>query len=223
MKNPRRFSTIQNLLFKRGHIERSRGSDEDNKKYCSKEQNFWEYGEIKSQTNIKDSEIIRDMIKDNCSVIDIIERYPGHFMRYYRGIEQMIKYLQKPESRNWKTEVYYYWGEPGTGKTKAAHEESNATGERTYWKNRTKWWDGYDGQENIIIDDFYGWIAYDELLRLLDRYPMQVEIKGGFKEMTAKRIWITSNIPIEDLYKHSHFFPEAIRRRCTVIKHFNKF
>ncbi|KAL0152209.1 hypothetical protein M9458_051932 [Cirrhinus mrigala] len=53
------------------------------------------------------------------------------------------------------------------------------------------WWDGYDGQDNVIIDDFYGWIAYDELLRVCDRYPCKVPVKGAFVEFVAKWEFVT--------------------------------
>lgn len=55
------------------------------------------------------------------------------------------------------------------------------------------WWEGYVGQECVIIDEFYGWIQYDFLLRLLDRYPLRVEVKGGSVNMSATKFVFTSN------------------------------
>jgi len=52
-----------------------------------------------------------------------------------------------------------------------------------YWKDDTKWWDGYDKHESIVIDDFRASnIEFNHLLKLLDRYPMRIETKGGYRQ-----------------------------------------
>lgn len=220
MKNPRKFQTIKNLIGVSAHIEYAHGTDLDNQKYCSKEGRFYEFGSPALPVSDPFKQILNDL-ENGTSISDIARSYPGHFIRYWRGIKEMQKLVQlNKTSRSWKTEVYVYWGEPGTGKSRTALEEAKEKGGRIYYKQRGKWWDNYNGQENIIIDDFYGWIPYDELLRLLDRYPMQVEVKGGYEEMLAKHIWITSNVPIEEFYKFEGYQPNALRRRCTIIKHF---
>lgn len=220
MKTPRKFKTIKNIIGNTAHIEYAHGSDLDNQKYCSKEGQFFEFGEPAQVRGDAFKQILNDL-EGGASIADIARSHPGHFIRYWRGIRELSKVLNlNKNSRSWKTDVYVYWGDPGTGKSKTALEEATASGGRIYYKQRGKWWDNYNGQENIIIDDFYGWIAYDELLRLLDRYPMQVEVKGGYEEMLAKKIWITSNVPIEEFYKFEGYNPAALKRRCTIIKHF---
>lgn len=84
-----------------------------------------------------------------------------------------------------------YWGATGTGKSRRAWEEASMD---AYPKDpRTKFWDGYTGQESVIIDEFRGGIDISHLLRWLDRYPTIVEIKGSSTVLKAKTIWITSN------------------------------
>jgi len=46
----------------------------------------------------------------------------------------------------------------------------------------------------MLIDDYRGEGSYAFLLRLLDRYPMQLPVKGGFVVLQAVRIYITSNV-----------------------------
>jgi len=53
------------------------------------------------------------------------------------------------------------------------------------------WWDGYEQQEAIIIDDFDGKWPYRDLLRLLDRYPYQGQFKGGYFKVNSPYIYIT--------------------------------
>lgn len=59
------------------------------------------------------------------------------------------------------------------GTSRRASEEAK-TNELIYYKPRGTWWDGYYQQPNIILDDFNGWIPYDELFKILDRYPYRV-------------------------------------------------
>nr|WAE42696.1 MAG: replication associated protein [Cressdnaviricota sp.] len=85
-----------------------------------------------------------------------------------------------------------YWGATGTGKSRTAWVEA---GIDAYPKDpRTKWWCGYRGQRNVVIDEFRGIIDVAHLLRWLDRYPVLVEVKGGSTVLSAENIWITSNL-----------------------------
>lgn len=112
----------------------------------------------------------------------------------YGQVVQRYKRLTMPQ-RDWLTEVTVYWGEPGIGKTSRARHEA---GPDAFWLSKpggqTTWWDDYDGQECVVIDEFYGWIARDLMCRICDRYPLNVETKGGSTRFLAKRIIITSNL-----------------------------
>lgn len=86
-----------------------------------------------------------------------------------------------------------YWGPTATGKSRRAWDEA---GMDAYPKNpRTKWWDGYQNQPNVVIDEFRGAIDIGYLLQWVDRYPVLVEIKGSTVPLVAKKFWLTSNIP----------------------------
>lgn len=117
--------------------------------------------------------------------------------------------------------VIVYIGETGAGKSRTAAEV--ASDGTTYYKPRGEWWDGYQQQNTVIIDDFYGWIKYDEILKICDRYPYQVPIKGGYEQFTSKRIIITSNEPIENWYKGDWYKEEqlkALKRRIDIYEYF---
>lgn len=109
-----------------------------------------------------------------------------------------------------------FWGNTGVGKSRRAWEE--ATMEAYPKDPRTKFWCGYNGQKNVVIDEFRGGIDISHLLRWLDRYPVIVEIKGSSVVLKAEKIWITSNIPPR------HWYPdldvstyEALERRLEII------
>lgn len=95
--------------------------------------------------------------------------------------------------------VHVYWGKSGTGKTRRAHHEAGAD---AYIKDpNTKWWDGYRGQKKVIMDEFIGRIDISHILRWLDRYPCNVEVKGYSVPLEATEFWITSNVNPEEWYK----------------------
>lgn len=96
----------------------------------------------------------------------------------------------KPIAEERKIKVF--WGATGTGKSRKAWEEA---GWDAYPKDpNTKFWDGYSGQENVVIDEFRGRIDIAHVLRWFDRYPVVVEVKGSSQVFRAKNIWITSNL-----------------------------
>lgn len=115
-----------------------------------------------------------------------------------------------------------YWGRTGTGKSRRAWEEA---GTSAYSKDPlSKFWCGYNGQENgkrmlnvVIIDEFRGTIAISHLLRWLDRYPINVEIKGSSVPLRASRLWITSNLNPRAWYPEIDFETwEALERRLII-------
>nr|WAE42692.1 MAG: replication associated protein [Cressdnaviricota sp.] len=96
-------------------------------------------------------------------------------------------------------QVFVYWGPTGTGKSRRAWDEA---GLDAYPKDpNTKFWDSYQGQQHVVIDEFRGIISISSMLRWLDRYPVLVENKGGGCVLKARKIWITSNLDPVYWYK----------------------
>lgn len=94
--------------------------------------------------------------------------------------------------------ITVYWGRTGTGKSRRAWEEATTN---AYPKDpRSKFWDGYSGQENVVIDEFRGGIDISHVLRWFDRYPVVVEVKGSSTVLRASNIWITSNLDPRQWY-----------------------
>ena len=88
-------------------------------------------------------------------------------VQHYRTLRTISADYAKPVGM--VRTCYVYWGATGTGKSRRAWEEA---GLDAYPKDpRTKWWDGYTGQRNVVVDEFRGTIDVAHLLRWLDRYP----------------------------------------------------
>lgn len=95
--------------------------------------------------------------------------------------------------------VWWLHGKTGTGKTRFAV----VLGENNFWISGgdLKWFDGYTGQSTAIFDDLRaGSCAFNFLLRLLDRYPLIVPIKGGFTKWSPEKIVITCPVRPEELF-----------------------
>jgi len=105
-------------------------------------------------------------------------------------------------------------GETGTGKSRICQTISSFTGS-VYWKAPNKWWDHYNQQQQLILDDFRSSdYTIQFLLRLLDGYPLQVETKGGSTEIDSCAIFITSNVPLDLWYPESDLASrKALNRR----------
>jgi len=146
------------------------------------------------------------LLNNSSSIEDIADNEFDLWVRYYRAFEKYV--TMKTEPRNHAVDVHVVIGPTGTGKSKWAMD----TYEGAYWKQRSKWWDGYFKHETVVIDEFYGWLPFDLLLRLLDRYPMLVESKGGQLQFIAKTIIITSNKSPDEWYSGDCYF-EALARR----------
>lgn len=113
------------------------------------------------------------------------------------------------------------WGPTGTGKSRFAHESAPDAYTLSLSRSTDKvWFDGYMGEETVIIDDFRGEIPIAFLLRLLDRYPMRVEPKGDSIPLCATRWIITSNFPPRAWYPDlDSEQARALERRLTLIEH----
>lgn len=141
-------------------------------------------------------------------------------IRCYGTLKNIHKDFAMPITRDIQ-EVNVYWGVTGSGKTHRVFQE---VGETYYIKaSTTKWFDGYSGQENIVMDEFCGVVDIVHMLKWLDRYPCSVEVKGSQVYLNTKKWWITSNIDPKNWYNKDGVTNEqraALRRRLTNVVEF---
>ncbi|AFS65285.1 replication-associated protein [Dragonfly associated cyclovirus 3] len=169
-KSKREFGTIKTIVGDRAHIEPAKGSDVQNKEYCTKGGDYWECGTPSGPGYRSDLADVVQTVKGAKRLREVVERHPCEFIKYHRGIEKLFGMLSEREKRNWKTETIVYYGDPGAGKSRKAAEVGAAAEGGVYYKTRGPWWDGYNGETTVIVDDYYGWLAYDEVLKITDRY-----------------------------------------------------
>jgi len=168
--------------------------------YCQKDdtrapETTWTLlGTAKEQGKRNDLVYACSLIKEG-GIKRVQQEVPHTYVRYHAGFEKLeLAINNKPRNRNNPISVLVLWGPTGVGKTKLAWEVAEATGLEIYNKNCShKWWPGYLNQKVVIMDEYLSQIKLDELLKILDRYPLDIENKGGNRELEATFFIITSN------------------------------
>jgi len=207
----KQMSWLKSSVNGRAHWEARQGTHAQAKEYCTKEDTRrdgpWSVGdepEVADQGKRMDLTLLKRKLDTGVTEKAIAESEDsfGIWLKYHKAI-QRYRMLKRAGERNWHTFCLVLWGPPGVGKSRRAHEEA---GPGAYWlrkpsPNSPVWFDGYDGEETVVIDEFYGWIARDLMQRMCDRYPLLVDTKGGATPFLAKKVIITSNEPPANWWK----------------------
>jgi len=132
-----------------------------------------------------------------------------------------------PRRVNSHPTVIWCYGDTGTGKSKWIHEQCD--GHDYYSHGGEKhWFDGYTNEPIVILDDFRdneenpNGMQFNFLLKLLDRYPFRVPVKGGQTEMVATTFYISSPDPPSKMYcRQTDQKKKQLLRRLTKCIHFS--
>lgn len=182
------------------HLEIARGSAESNIKYCTKEEGRAAgydpvmRGELKKQGQRTDLGAVAAKIKNKEGFKSIAEDHPREFMMYHKGMLAYKRVVDPPRERP-APSIKFLWGKPGCGKSRLVRELNRDKEESIYYAEDTRdaWLDGYIDEKTIVFDDFEGNFPIRRMLKLLDRVPMQLPVKGGFVTIKATEFWFTSN------------------------------
>lgn len=212
-----RLRGVQSVFGRSIHAEPSRSSAATDyvwKRDTSVDGTQFELGtRIRNRSNANDWTAIRDDARRGR-----LDDIPGDvYVRCYNQLRRIAADHTQPVATI--RTVYVFWGASGTGKTKRAWAEA---GPSAYCKDPlSKFWCGYQGETNVIIDEFRGGINISHILRWLDRYPCRIELKGASAALLAENIWITSNRAIEDWYDDLDAPTlAALKRRMTEVVYF---
>lgn len=240
-----RFNALK-AKIPRAHIEPRKGTAKQADDYCRKGEqphDEWEahgtagsnygmnvniavvLGQLGTQKpgRRSDLEEVVASVLEGKSLRQIAESHPEQYIKFNKGIQDYRAKMTEPRSRETAKEVIVYFGPTGTGKTKTAVDQYPDA--YMIGPEQGKWHDGYDQHKEVILEEFRAQFTFGYLLRYLDRYPMQVEYKGGLTQFTADTIIITAPTHPALWYK-----PEAtkdgkldqLKRRITKIMQFTQ-
>lgn len=214
-----RFAHVKKL-YPTAHIEVMAGLLEHNEKYCSKEGSYHEYG-VKPKTKRQIGHLGAqywqeqvDLAKKDPSLCD-----PKLQITHFNNLQKIHLNAQVKSMHSLEACCgLWYYGEAGSGKTTAARTQYPDA----YIKDLTKWWDGYDGQEVVIMDDMDPF--HKDLSKYLkdwaDKWPFRAEMKGASRLIRPKLFIVTSQYHYNEIFQDKETL-EALDRRYIVTK-FNK-
>ena len=203
------------------HVEIARGSVQQNISYCSKEGDFLELGDrpiTQLEKGALESERW-DLALASAKSGNIDDIPSDIFFRYYRTVKEIKKdYMVTPEDIPLVSGV---WITGLTGCGKSHYARDNYPG--AYKKMANKWWDGYQSQEYVIIDELdkkHDCLGH-HLKIWCDRYSFLAETKGGAINIRPLKIIITSQYEIDDIWPDEET-RGALHRRMEVIRMKNR-
>ncbi len=154
------------------------GSREQARIYCQKDGRWLEYGSWRSGGQGKRTDLHRvvdQLANGEITLAQLMLEEPNIYCRYRNGIRDIAFQVLKdriPAFRH--VRVIFHTGPTGCGKTRTAMEICawmiSADG--------LKWWDGYEGQDKVCLDEYSNQIHCTSLLRLCDGYPKRLDVKG---------------------------------------------
>ncbi len=211
------------------HWERRRGSAKQAISYCSKaatrEKGPFEFGEPAQQGKRNDIEALRLDIQGGIIRKEVLlEDHANVMCKYPRFYSQCVDTYFKDGWRD--VECILLVGKTGLGKTRWVYDNWLS---KSFWRlpavTTSCWFDGYQGQTHVLLDDFAGAqskISVSLLLQLLDGYSQRMPVKGGFCGWNPVHIAITSNLHPNLWYQWSTRMTQykALERRFTVVKEF---
>lgn len=165
-----------------------------------------------------DIQAIKDAIVSGKSAAEVASLNLEFALRNPQGLKYMHTLFAPTRDPNVKPEVRCYIGMAGSGKSRDARTELG-----TYFQKppSTKWWDGYAGESNVLVDEITGGCApYSELLTYLDYGKPSIELKGGSYPLLATKFIFTSNHSVSSWYSSDKVTQhlDALYRRIDVVR-----
>lgn len=186
---------------------------------------FFEWGVFKEdmQGSRLDIAELKEMGEEGCTEIEMFKAHYSTMLSPVAKGVMRYRYLCGQELEKPLPIVVWIHGGTGVGKSRLADREHNLyrVSKGTY---NNVWYDNYDPfiHKAVVFEEYRAWHKLSELLPLLDRYKMDVQIKGGSVNFVPERIYITSPMSPRELFKGCGEQILQLERRCLYIIHMDK-
>jgi len=172
---------------------------------------------------------VAEMIQDGSSETEIFFACPREYLKFSGHIRRALNLITRKSLNQYipNLKVKVYWGATRSGKNKAIFEEYGASNcFIPTWNGKKFWFDGYEGQKTLVIQEFTGQCPLSVFQKLTDVYRQQVEVKGDMVTSNWDNIVITSNISPnlwwDSFVCHTPEQEDSIIERITSVKFFER-
>jgi hypothetical protein len=184
--------------------------------YCGKDASKiapgdWEQGGVRPLNSLDKGEVEKDRWKRTRELAiagDIASIDDEHAIKYHSA----LKSISSEASRNQVVPpldvLRNIWigGPPGIGKS--ATWELLFGAENIYEKDASIWWDGYAGQDIVILSDWQpaDFAKYISMVKnVADKRAVLVQVKGEYKKIRPKHVIVSSNFTMAECFKGANF------------------
>ena len=239
LEHPTRFSTIKRR-FPSAHIDRAEGTAAECRDYVQKRgkwensskaetsmpQTYEAWGElpVERQGDRADLALLYQMVKDGMSNYDIMEANPDYLVSLDR-IDRARQAVREQQYREVfrQLETVYIWGPTGVGKTRSVMEEHSYAGVYRVCDYRHPF-DGYAGEDVLLLDEYNSNFRIQELLNYLDGYPLTLPARYSNRVACYTKVYIISNLCLSKQYPDVQYnspaiFAALLRRIHKVVRY----
>ena len=216
-----RFSTLKRKLKAVGlgdaHMEPRKGSVSEAVGYCSKEKTRdgegFSFGQIDKhekedsrQGERSDLARLKARAEAGETVSQILLSEDGELAARYLGWLRAT--CEAAQASKYRTavreglEVNYLYGATGTGKTTHVYEAEGIGNVYTV-TDYSHAFDKYEGEQVLLLDEFTGQISMPVVLKILDKWPVQLSARYSNRWAAYTRVWVVSNLPPSELYVYA--------------------
>jgi len=210
--------TAMKKLHATAHWEIAMGTHKQASDYCKKDKDFVEHGELPVERHVKGGAATKQRYANAIASakkgdLDSIE--PDLLLKHYNTLKQIRADNMRAMPELPDCAGVWIYGPSGSGKSTYAR----TTYPDYYLKSLNKWFDGYSGQDNVILEDVdpdAGKFLRHHLKLWCDKHDFICECKGSSMRIRPKKFIITSQYSIDDVFPDKET-RDALNRRCQVI------
>ena len=115
--------------------------------------------------------------------------------------------------------VKYIWGDTGSGKTRGIMDQYGYDNVYRVTNYNSGAFDSYAGQDIILFEEFSSQFPIEQMLVLLDGYPLMLPCRYANKVACYTKVYLTSNKPLSaqyvDVQSSNPRTFDALKRRIT--------
>ncbi|MCI2046217.1 MAG: hypothetical protein LKJ90_00665 [Faecalibacterium sp.] len=236
--NKIRFSTVHNLIPE-AHIDKPRGTALQCRDYLRKTgtlknlakahtqlpDTYYEWGEFPTANEEKSPEAaaLLQMLQQGRTITDILDENANYLLNVNQLNTARTALQEDAAQDGWrKIELVYIWSCTDADLSGIVYQRHNGRDIcriAQYYCGKCRF-DSYNGQDVLLLDNFYSDISPRDLLQMANGYPYHLPARFSDKPACYRTMYIVSSIPPEQQYNDrecAELQERFLRRIDTII------